>query len=71
MGSDNLLSVGLFNMFQNPEKMNANKSKIAFSQFLAEVDPGRVVQQKLKEIILMEFFLTEITFLPILLIIQT
>ena len=43
-----LLSVGLFNMFQNPEKMNANKSKIAFSQFLAEVDSGRVVQVEIK-----------------------
>ena len=26
-----LLSVGLFNMFQNPERVNAVKSKIAFS----------------------------------------
>ena len=35
-------------MFQKPEKMNANKSKIAFSQFLAEVDSGRVVQVEIK-----------------------
>ena len=28
-----LLSVGLFNMFQNPEKMKSGKSKIAFLLF--------------------------------------
>ena len=48
MGSDNFVVSWSFNMFQNPEKMNANKSKIAFSQFLAEVDSGRVVQVEIK-----------------------
>ena len=38
------LSVGLFNLFQNPEKMNANNNQIAFSKFLSEVDSGRVVE---------------------------
>ena len=39
-----LLSVGLFNMFQNPNQVSQSKSKIAFSKFLSEVDQGRVVK---------------------------
>ena len=39
-----LLSVGLFNMFQNPEKINAAKNKVSFSKFLEEVEEGRVVE---------------------------
>ena len=39
-----LLSVGLFNMFQNPNQMETSKSKIAFSEFLSEVDQGRVIK---------------------------
>ena len=39
-----LLSVGLFNMFQNPEKINASKNKVSFSKFLEEVEAGRVVE---------------------------
>ena len=39
-----LLSVGLFNMFQNPNQINEIKSKVAFSEFLSEVDKGRVVK---------------------------
>ncbi len=39
-----LLSVGLFNLFQNPDQANNQTNKIAFSKFLEEVDNGRVVQ---------------------------
>jgi cell division protease FtsH len=39
-----LLSVGLFNMFQNPNQIGAPKSKVAFSEFLSEVDEGRVIK---------------------------
>ncbi len=43
-----LLSVGLFNMFQNPEKIKSGKNKIAFSTFLTEVEAGRVVEVEIK-----------------------
>ena len=39
-----LLSVGLFNLFQKPEKINSTKDKVPFSQFLSEVESGRVVE---------------------------
>ena len=39
-----LLSVGLFNMFQNPDKIKSAKANIAFSEFISEVDNGRVVE---------------------------
>ena len=39
-----LLSVGLFNMFQDPNKINAERNSLAFSNFLNEVDAGRVVE---------------------------
>jgi cell division protease FtsH len=39
-----LLSVGLFNMFQNPQKINAEKNALPFSGFLNEVENGRVVE---------------------------
>jgi len=39
-----LLSVGLFNMFQNPNQISETKSKIAFSKFLSEIEEGRVVE---------------------------
>ena len=44
-----LLSVGLFNMFQDPNnKMNAEKNSLAFSNFLNEVDAGRVVEVQIQ-----------------------
>ena len=42
------LSVGLYNLFQNPDKINATKNKVAFSQFLTEVDSGRVVEVQIQ-----------------------
>ena len=38
-----LLSVGLFNMFQDPTKINAEKNSLPFSNFLTEEENGRVV----------------------------
>ena len=35
-----LLSVGLFNLFQNPNRVDVQDNKIAFSKFLQEVDNG-------------------------------
>ena len=41
-----ILTIGLYNMFKNPQNLNVNKSeKIIFSKFLDEVDNGRVVVQ--------------------------
>ena len=43
-----LLSVGLFNMFQNPNQINASNSKVGFSEFLSEVEQGRVVKVEIQ-----------------------
>ena len=39
-----LLSLGLFNLFQNPDKINSVNNKVAFSKFLTEVENGRVIE---------------------------
>ncbi len=43
-----LLSVGLFNMFQDPNKIKSQGSALPFSNFLNEVDAGRVVEVKIQ-----------------------
>ena len=43
-----VLSVGLFNMFQDPNKMSSQSNSLAFSNFLNEVDAGRVVEVKIQ-----------------------
>ena len=43
-----LLSVGLFNMFQDPNKINVEKNTLPFSNFLNEVDAGRVVEVQIQ-----------------------
>ncbi len=43
-----LLSVGLFNMFQDPSKINSDKKPLPFSNFLNEVDAGRVVEVQIQ-----------------------
>ena len=43
-----LLSVGLFNLFQNPNKIDGQSNKIAFSKFLQEVDDGRVIEVQIQ-----------------------
>ena len=42
------LSVGLFNMFQDPQKINSNNNEMAFSKFLTEVEAGRVVEVEIQ-----------------------
>ena len=42
------LSVGLFNMFQDPKKINSANNEMAFSKFLTEVDAGRVVEVEIQ-----------------------
>ena len=43
-----LLSVGLFNMFQNPQKINSEENILPFSNFMSEVENGRVVEVKIQ-----------------------
>ena len=43
-----LLSVGLFNMFQDPSKVNSERNSLPFSNFLNEVDAGRVVEVQIQ-----------------------
>ena len=44
-----ILTIGLYNMFKNPQNLNVNKSeKIIFSKFLDEVDNGRVVEVQIQ-----------------------
>ena len=39
-----VLTIGLYNMFKNPQNLKTvNQEKIIFSEFLKEVDNGRVV----------------------------
>ena len=39
-----LLSVGLFNLFKNPNTANSEQNKIAFSKFLEEFELNIVTQ---------------------------
>ena len=43
-----LLSVGLFNMFQDPKNISSEKNSLPFSNFLNEVDAGRVVEVQIQ-----------------------
>ena len=43
-----LLSVGLFNLFQDPRAGKTQNEQIAFSKFLQEVEAGRVVQVEIQ-----------------------
>ena len=43
-----LLSVGLFNMFQDPNKIASEKNSLPFSNFLDEVEAGRVVEVQIQ-----------------------
>ena len=42
------LTIGLYNMFKNPQSTVSSKNKINFSEFLTEVDNGRVVKVEIK-----------------------
>ena len=41
------LTIGLYNLFKNPQNIN-EKNNITFSEFLKEVDDGRVVKVEIK-----------------------
>ena len=43
-----VLTIGLYNMFKNPQNVPQNNSKIIFSEFLNEVENGRVVQVEIQ-----------------------
>ncbi len=43
-----ILTIGLYNMFKNPQNVSGSKNKIIFSKFLNEVDNGRVVQVEIQ-----------------------
>ena len=42
------LTIGLYNMFKNPQGPIGQKNNIIFSEFLSEVDNGRVVQVEIQ-----------------------
>ena len=42
------LTIGLYNMFKNPQGSINTKNNIIFSEFLTEVDEGRVVKVEIK-----------------------
>tara|TARA_B100001123_G_scaffold296213_1_gene330435 strand:- start:142 stop:558 length:417 start_codon:yes stop_codon:yes gene_type:complete len=42
------LTIGLYNMFKNPQNSISQKNNIIFSDFLTEVDNGRVVQVEIQ-----------------------
>ena len=42
------LTIGLYNMFKNPQGSVATQNTIIFSEFLSEVDNGRVVKVEIK-----------------------
>jgi len=43
-----LLSVGLFNMFQNQDKIGLSKTKLSFSKFLSAVELDKVLEVEIK-----------------------
>ena len=44
-----VLTIGLYNMFKNPQNLqNKNNNNIIFSEFLTQVDNGRVVQVEIQ-----------------------
>jgi len=42
------LTIGLYNMFKNPQASMGKKNTIIFSEFLSEVDNGRVVKVEIQ-----------------------
>ena len=39
-----VLTIGLYNMFKNPQRSSVQNNNIIFSEFLTEVENGRVVK---------------------------
>ena len=42
------LTIGLYNMFKNPQSNMSSRNQINFTEFLKEVDNGRVLQVEIK-----------------------
>ena len=42
------LTIGLYNMFKHPQRLINKKDTIIFSEFLSEVDNGRVVEVQIQ-----------------------
>ena len=42
------LTIGLYNMFKNPQANNSGSNKIIFSDFLESVDNGEVVKVEIQ-----------------------
>ena len=42
------LTIGLYNMFKNPQSLITQEKNIIFSEFLSEVDNGRIVQVEIQ-----------------------
>ena len=42
------LTIGLYNMFKHPQNSTNKKNTIIFSEFLSEVDNGRVVEVQIQ-----------------------
>ena len=43
-----VLTIGLYNMFKNPQINSTKNNSIIFSEFLSEVDNGRVVEVQIQ-----------------------
>jgi len=66
-----ILTIGLYNMFKNPQGSISQKNKIIFSEFLTEVDNGRVVKVEIQGKNIKGYYQMEINSPLMLLKIQT
>ena len=64
------LTIGLYNMFKNPQANIRGNNTIIFSEFLTAVDNGEVVKVEIQGNNIGEFYLMEILFQRILPMIQ-
>ena len=64
------LTIGLYNMFKNPQANIRGNNTIIFSEFLTAVDNGEVVKVEIQGNNIREFYLMEILFQRILPMIQ-
>ena len=58
-----LLTIGLYNMFKNPQPSNLEGNKVIFSEFLTSVENGEVVKVEIQGKNIKEFIRMEIAFL--------
>ena len=64
------LTIGLYNMFKNPQQSIRGGNQIIFSDFLTSVENGEVLKVEIQGNILREYFQMEIHFPLILQMIQ-